>query len=76
MTELVAEQPKLKDLGSVNTNLEDGKKKYLLDDLVKLRKCDIKDIKKKRKIVQIMQYSFQEVLKFEKYQELLNEGKK
>jgi hypothetical protein len=42
---------------------------------VKLRKCDLKDIKKRNKIVQICQYSFQEVLKFPTFTKQLEDGK-
>ena len=53
MTELAVESTELKALGTVLANLETGKKKYLLEEIVKLRKCDLKDVKKRRKIVQI-----------------------
>jgi len=42
---------------------------------VRLRKCDLKDVKKRNKVVQICQYSFQEILKFDTFAKQLKEGK-
>ena len=43
--------------------------------MVKLRKCDLKDVKRRNKIVQICQYSFQETLKFDTFAAMLDGGK-
>ena len=45
-------------------------------ELINLRKCDMKDDKKKAKIFQIVLFSFQETLKFEQFSSLLKDGKK
>ena len=49
---------------------------YNINDVVVLRKGDIKDKTKKDKIIQLVKYSFQEVSLFDKYKELILSGKK
>jgi hypothetical protein len=74
MTELTPKR-EVKALGEVVAKVEGGQKQYNLTDLVKLKKCDIKDVKKRNKIVQIMQFGFQEVLKFDEFVSIFTEGK-
>jgi len=51
--------------------------KYKLNDLVRLRKCDIKkDKAKKDKLIKIVKFAFQEVVGFKESRELLLSGKK
>ena len=49
---------------------------FRVDEMIKLRKSDLKDKKKKDKIHNIVLYAFQEVMKFEVYQDILKEEKK
>ena len=68
--------PTLKALGEVEQSIAGaGQKQYKITELVRLLKCDLKDIKRRNKIVQICQYAFQETIKFESFAALLTDGK-
>ena len=46
-----------------------------VEELINMRKCDMKDSKKKATIYKIVLFAFQEALKSKEYSSLLKEGK-